>query len=166
MQMTPQHIALMDGFYARHLGPDWKRTAKPLQLTSWQVVEALWPMNDVFRPRMAMLGSLPYDKDHEAQADEAIAAQANGVVWRDDGPPPLVWRVLLERHTQTITLALANEAAGNTRLMTVPDSLAKGLQTNAAMLFFQYQMALPYPVSASAGLVWPEGPAPASLRKH
>lgn len=164
--MTPQHIAMMDRFYAQHLGSYWKETAKPVHLTCWQVVEALWPMNDVFRPRMAMLESLAYNKDCEVQADEAIAAYVNGSLWHDDSPPPPVWRVLLERHTQTITLALANEAAGNTRLMTVPDSLAKDLRMNVAILFFQYQMALPYPVSVSPVLLWPQGPAPASLRKH
>lgn len=164
--MTPQHIAWMDSFYAKHLGPGWKHTAKPLHLTSWQVVEALWPMNDVFRPRMSMLESLAYDKSCEAQAGDAITAYVNGSMWHDDNPPPLVWRVLLERHTQTILLASVNEAAGNKRLMTVPDSLAKGLRMNAAMLFFQYQMALPYTVTASPVSLWPQGPAPTSLRKH
>lgn len=164
--MTPQHAQLLDSFYAATLGAEWKRTAKPSFLTGWEVTEALWPMNSMFRQHHAQISSLAYQPSLEDAADDAISALVFGKPWTVDDPSPGVWRVLLERHLQSVALALANERAGNARVVMVPSCLPKSLRLQAAMLFLQYQMALPFPVQDRADHVWPQGPLPSSLRQH
>lgn len=123
-------------------------------------------MNSVFREHHAQISSLAYQPNLEADADAAIAALVFGQQWTADNPSPGVWRVLLERHLQSVTVALANERAGNARVVIVPSSLPKALRLQAAMLFLQYQMALPFPAQDRADHAWPQGPLPSSLRRH
>lgn len=56
-------------------------TCRPVPLTGWQAVEALWPLNERFRPNIHQIRSLPYDAAFEPEADGAIEA----LVLRGDG---------------------------------------------------------------------------------
>jgi hypothetical protein len=135
-------------------------------LDGWETVEALWPINERFRPNIHQIRSLPYDKTKEAAADRAIEALVMdwpGADWANlEGS---VWRVLLERQQQGIIVALANEAEGK-RLMPVPSGLPVSARTGAAMIFLLHQMKLPFPASDRSGFELPVGALPASLRRH
>ncbi|ASM76395.1 hypothetical protein VITFI_CDS0616 [Vitreoscilla filiformis] len=50
--------------------------------------------------------------------------------------------------------------------MTVPHTLEAPHRLHAAMLFFQYQMKLPFPLQPASNPLWPDGLTPASLRQH
>lgn len=119
---------------------------EPRELSGMDVIETLWSLNDVFRPRLPDIVDLPYDKNLEAEADKAIEAFIGGegeAAWNN--LPLGVWRVLSERHTQALLIASANEATSNP-LMTIPEDLPEYAWLCAAMLFLMYQMKLPYPV--------------------
>lgn len=138
----------------------------PRELSGMEVIEALWPLNDVFRPYMPEMALLPYDKSLEAAADEAIEAFIGGegeAAW--ENLPLGVWRVLAERHTQALVVASANEAAGNP-LMTIPEDLPEYAWLCAAMLFLMYQMRLPFPVKPLSIDTFPPLGAPALRTLH
>ena len=149
-----------------------KTTGKSLEslesrhLSGWETVEVLWPLNDVFRPSLVQIRSLPYDASFEPEADAAIETAAMAP-W----PPSWerlsagVWRVLLERHMQGLTVALANEAAGNP-FMPVPSELPASALTVAAMIFLLHEMKLPWPPENRSEYELPSGSARASLRRH
>ncbi|MDI1279273.1 hypothetical protein [Methylobacter sp.] len=131
-----------------------------------EVIEALWPLNDVFRPLMPEISTLPYAPDLEAEADQAIENFIRGdgeTAW--ENLPLGVWRVLAERHTQSLVVASANEAAGNP-LMTIPEDLPEYAWLCAAMLYLMYQMKLPYPVKPLSLDKFPPPGASASHRLH
>lgn len=139
---------------------------RPVYLSGLQVVEALWPLNEVFRPKLAMVRGLPYDPLFEREADEAIASRALGLPGADwDSLPAGAWRVLLERLQQAIVVAAANEAAGNL-LMPIPDGFPENARTAAAMLFLLHQMKLPFPIADRSDMTLPAGSAQASLQRH
>lgn len=163
--MSDTGMLVLQHFFGQKLGDDWP--SQPVTyLDGWQTVEALWPMNEVFRPRMAQIGSLPYLSANEEPADQALWVLANGGQWTDTAPAPGVWRVLLERHTQSLTVAAANHAAGNAKVVPVPAGLAPAHHTIAAMLFLQWAMVLPLPPRSEPSFPWPEGAQPASLLRH
>jgi hypothetical protein len=142
---------------------DW---GKPRELSGMEVVEALWPLNDVFRPHLPDIGALPYDPALETEADQAIEnfiRGDGGAAW--DNLPPAVWRILLERHTQALVVAAANEAAGNP-LMTIPEDLPEHAWLCAAMLYLMYQMQLPYEVKHRLPDEFPPAGSPASHVLH
>ena len=153
---------LFNEFVLKVLGKPLEST-HPVYLTGWQGVEALWPLNEDFRPNIEQIRSLPYDAAFEAKADEAIAIRAMGSAW-----PAIeagTWRVLLERQQQALMVATANEMAGNP-LMPVPSGLPKSARTGAAMLFLLHGMKLPFPVKDRSGMTLPLGSSPASLTRH
>lgn len=167
----PKHIAdrerseQLERFITAHLGDGWK--AGPIAyLDGEQAVAALWPMIDVFRAHMAAIGSLTYDAAYEDEADLALAQLAAGGIWTDSDPSPGAWRVLLERHTQSIAVAATNEAAGNIKLVPCPQVLPPAQHGILVMLFLQWAMVLPLPPSQQPSLAWPPEMQPKSLRKH
>jgi len=112
-------------------------------MSGWEVVEALWPLNEHFKPNYREFKALPYNEKFEAAAD---AAQKRFVFDGRWGPVSAeTWRVILERHQQGLVVAMANEAAGNP-LMSLPDRLSKADRTCAAILFLLQGMKLPFPV--------------------
>lgn len=121
---------------------------KARSLSGMEVVEALWPLNDLFRPHLSSAGTLPYESRHEAEADLAIERfVGNGeAAWADLSPG--VWRVLIERHQQALVVGCANEAAGNKSVMTIPAALPQESITGAALIYMLHGMALPYPVKS------------------
>lgn len=139
---------------------------QPVMLSGWEVVEALWPLNERFRHDIHQIGALPYDAGFEAEADAAIVAavmEAPGSDWSSLSAG--AWRVLLERQQQAITVAAVNEMAGNP-LMPVPSELPTSARTGAAMLFLLHEMKLPFPAEDRSGFELPAGAAPATLRRH
>lgn len=142
------------------------RSQRPVYLSGLQVVEALWPLNEVFRPKLAMIRGLAYDPLFERAADDAIASRALAIPGEEwESLPAGAWRVLLERQQQAIVVALANEKAGNP-LMPVPEGFPESARTAAAMLFLLHQMKLPFPVADRSDMTLPAGSAQASLRQH
>lgn len=135
-------------------------------LSGMEVVEALWPLNDLLRPHLADIGTLPYESLHEAEADAAIAGYvAHGAkAWANLSAG--VWRVLMERHQQALVVASANEAAGNAAFMTIPAALPKASLQGAAMIYLLYGMTLPFPVKPRSLGEFPPVGAPAGHSLH
>lgn len=160
-----KNFDLFNAFVFQVLGRPIDSTT-PVMLSGWEVVEALWPLNDLFRPNLAQIASLPYSPAFEAEVDAAIQDETmenTGSAWASMSPG--AWRVFLERQQQAIVLAAANEAAGNP-LMPVPSDLPNAARTGAALLFLLHEMKLPFPVKDRTGFSLPPGSAPASLRRH
>lgn len=130
-----------------------------VNLSGWDVVELMWPLNDMFRARLMEIGPLRYDAAFEAEADEAIKAMADDPVAPWAGLSPGAWRVLLERHQQLLTVAAANEAAGNP-MIKLPAGLEEGDRRIALMLIFLLRMKLPSPPADRSRLQLPSKPPP------
>lgn len=161
-----KNFELLTAFIAATLNKIPDAWGAPRALSGMEVIQALWPLNEVFRPRMPELVSLPYDKALESAADAAIEAFIGGegeAAW--ENLPLGVWRVLSERHTQALVVASANEAAGNP-LMTIPEDLPEYAWLCAAMLYLMYQMKLPYPVKPRSLDEFPPPGAPAPRTLH
>ncbi|MEN2386429.1 hypothetical protein [Comamonas sp. A7-5] len=151
-------------YLVREIGHPLDNSVAVEHMSGMQVVEALWPLNDVFRPVLEMVRSLPYQEQFEAAADDAIEQLVlKATPWALQQAP--VWRILLERHQQAIVLAMLNERAGNP-LMPIPQGLPAAARQGAAMLFLLHQMKLPFPVADRTGLELPVGAAPGSLARH
>lgn len=137
---------------------------RPLPLSGWQAVEALWPLNDRFRPKLHMIRSIGYDPAHEREADQAIEALL--LAQSDWGDVTAnAWRVLLERQQQGLAVALLVERSGRP-LMSVPEGLSSADRSALAVAFVLHSMRLPWPAEDRAGLELPHGALPASLQRH
>lgn len=163
--MSDTRSLVLQHFFSQYLTEDWP-SQEFIYLDGWQTVEALWPMIEVFRPHFSQIGSLPYLKSDEEEADQALWVLANGGKWSATEPNPGAWRVLFERHTQSIAVAALNFAAGNCEVVPLPAELAPAHHTIAAMLFLQWSMVLPLPPKNEPTFPWPEGAQPESLLRH
>lgn len=137
---------LLFKYYALTLGDDWQQRS-PMRLSGWEVVEALWPLNDEFKEHYIQFKNLPYLAEFEKYADDAQERFVFDGRWGLLGIE--TWRVILERHQQALVVALSNEAAGNL-LMPIPEGLPKNARTGAAILFLLQEMKLPFPVGDRA----------------
>jgi len=141
------NLDLFKAYLAAHLRNAPANAWDDLQyLSGAEVVEALWPLNDWFHERIEEISALAYQAEFEADADLAIQRFVEGAgtdAWSSVSPQVL--RVLLERHTQAVTLASVNQAEGNP-LLPIPRAVPKQAWLGAAMLFLMYQMKLPFPV--------------------
>jgi len=165
MALQKRTQELLEAYTERELGRP-RDGIRPEYLSGWQVIEALWPLNDVFRPVWDQVSSVPYQAQYEAAADEAIERYVfSGVAW-DERLPAGVWRVLLERHQQAIMVATANEIEGNALMMPIPCGFPESARTGLAMLFWLHQMTLPFEVQDPAAFELPAATHPGSLRKH
>jgi len=154
---------LLEAYTERELGRPRDGTV-PMYLSGMQVVEALWPLNEVFTPLWEQINSVPYESRYEAAADEAIERYVFACIpW--DGQEPGVWRVLLERQQQAIMVATANEIEGNP-VMPIPCGLPESARTGVAMLFLLHRMTLPFPVQDRETLALPTGAHAGSLRRQ
>lgn len=134
-----------------------------VQLGGMQVLEILWPVNDIFRPRLHDIRAIPYSKHHSHEADAAIEAfSANPVAqaWQDLEPD--VWRVLLERHHQTLMVAATNEVQG-APLTSIPDGFPQNAVLPAVMLLLLHSMRLPWPPGDRSELELPEEEGPETM---
>lgn len=142
-------------------------TLRPEPVSGWDVVEALWPLNELFRPHLARIRSIRYDAAYEAAADDAIEAYVaapKARTWRK--LKPKTWRVLLERHQQMLTVALANELEGNRAITRLPHGLPELARLPGLMLLLLHGMTLPFPPEDRSALELPEGATPESLWLH
>lgn len=132
----------------------------PRVFSGMDVVEALWPLNDIFRPYASTIGELPYETRYEADADTAIEnyVAQGAAAWKD--LPAGVWRVLMERQQQALVTGVANETAGNQNVMTVPKALPEAAILNVAMIYMMHGMTLPFPVQPRPQSVFQQGDTP------
>ena len=144
-------------FAEHHLGHPLDN-ADPATLSPFEAAEVLWPLNDVFRPRMATIRAMPYDPTHEAGADRAVrdfAYSPTGSVW--EGLADGVWRVLLERHTQLLMVVTANMVNGSPVFATVPAAFPQSARIGWLALRYLYRMELPWPAEDRSSLRLPDG---------
>ncbi len=157
-------VDLFITFLERELGGALDDRTAVDHLSGWQVMSALWPLNDVFRPVVHQIRSLPYQAHYESAADDAIERFVfNGASWASQQAP--VWRVLLERHQQALTLAAMKEHCGEP-VMPLPSALPPAARQGAVMLFLLLRMKLPFPPADRSGLELPPGAAPGPLTRH
>lgn len=138
---------------------------RPAPYSGWQVVQALWPLNERFRTNLPQIRSITYDRMFETEADLAVEAL---VLQNDEWASitPRAWRVLLERQLQLMTVALMLERSGQP-MTRVPEELAVGHQSTVAIADVLHSMKLPMPPADRSGFELPEGALPeSSLRRH
>ena len=139
---------------------------KPVELSGWEVVEIIWPLNNLFRPKWRHIRSVKYRIGFEKEADKAIEDfVVNPVAGIWDNLADGTWRVLLERYTQLIQLALANELADNP-VTYLPEGLPKASQLCGLMILLLHSMKLPWPPGDRSHLEKPAESPPESLRLH
>lgn len=157
---------LLLSFFEAQLGRTLDDSVPPQRLSGMEVIAALWPLNDVFRPRMTRIKTLRYRERFEAEADEAIVQAAfSGSFASWDMLTAGAWRVLMERHVQSLMVAAANEVRGNP-LMTVPTGCDEATTRGGAMIFLMHGMKLPWPPRDRSRCELPEGQPTASLTLH
>lgn len=138
----------------------------PVPVSGWEVVEIVWPLNDVFRPFLQRIRSIKYDQRYESAADEAIEKYVytqNVQTWNN--LPGEVWRVLLERHMQLIALVIFNEKMEN-NVTVFPLGLPAHARLGGIMLLLLHGMKLPWPPEDRSQFELPEGCPPSSMKLH
>ena len=139
----------------------------PLKLSPDDLTEALWPMNDIFKPKLSRLNAMAYSIRFEAEADLAVlefaqTGKADAFEDRTSG----AWRVLAERHVQALTMCMASGAAGEAVIWTIPAQLPDTLRTRAAVLQWWLRMKLPYAPHDRGALVLPSGAVPGPITRQ
>lgn len=139
---------MLFAFFTEQCGEEWF-TSEPIALSAWETVEALWPLNDHFRPNHHAFRALPYSPVHEVQADEALVRFVFEGAW---GLVSIeTWRVILERQQQAIMALPLHEMSGGRPRVYVPPMLPQSARTGAAILVELHGMKLPFPVTDRAG---------------
>lgn len=158
---------LMAQLAERALGRPLAST-RPLSLSIDTVVAALWPLNKRFASHAAQIDPLAYNAALAPAADAAIERLLlQGDDWTAE--PPAVWRVLLERQLQVLTLlALRAGEAGSwsAHFMSVPESADAALQSRLAIAFALHSTPLPFPIVARSAGDLARMPAPGSRTRH
>lgn len=143
-----------------------KRDREPVPVSGWEVVEALWPLNDLFRPNLELIRSMKYESQFGNEVDSALEAAARAGSLDSLGEMSAqAWRVFLERHQQMLVVAMANEIAQNP-ITLLPMKLTGVNRTLVVALFFLHSMTLPEPPADRSRLGLPEGGPGTSLRRH
>lgn len=134
-------------FFTKHCGDEWQQT-EPVALSAWETVEAIWPLNEHFRPNHQAFRALPYNAAFEPKADEALTRFVIEGAW---GLVSIeTWRVILERQQQAITALPLHEMSGGKPHVYVPPTLPDSALTGAAVLVVLHGMKLPFPVADRA----------------
>jgi len=165
MTKNTQNLSLSSEFFQRNLLMPLDQ-ATPVYLSGMNVIEYLWPLNDIFRPFIHRIKTFVYNKKAEVEADlaiEAFALKPVATTW--EYLPVKVWRVLLERHQQLIMVAMANELANNP-LTIIPQGLPKAKILPGLLLSLAHGMTLPYPVKDQSALALPQGAFDPSILLH
>jgi len=138
---------LLVQYVTQHCGANWQHRS-PRELTADEMVEALWPLSELFKGKVKQIRRQPYVPEFEAQADKAIERFAQHGSWKAVSLE--VQRILLERHTQAIMwFTLEGRAAPWKTYMSVPDNLPAKALPAVIMLYLIHGMSLPYPVSGA-----------------
>lgn len=133
--------------FEKHCGIEWQQT-EPVALSAWETIEALWPLNEYFRPNYQAFRSLQYSPAFEVKADEALTNFAITGAWGLVSVE--TWRVILERQQQAITALPLHEMSGGKPWVYVPPTLPDAALTAAAVLVVLHGMKLPFPVADRA----------------
>ena len=139
----------------------------PVPLTAWEVLEILFPLNDIFRPQLEEIRATRYCAHYEWWADAAIedfAAHPVAEAWHNLSP--CVWRVLLERHQQMLVLAGANLSQGLPVFTVIPRGLPQRAYLPVMMLLWLHSMELPCPPKDRSKLDLPDCVSSRSLISH
>jgi hypothetical protein len=143
-------------------------TTRPVHMSINQVIEAVWPLNERFRPHLVQIQSLAYDKSLEGTADAVIERWLlDGEDW--DKAPPGVWRVLLERQYQVLqllALKAAEAASWDAPFISVPEPADGVLRARLAIVFLLHSTLLPFPVIDRSGAELPQGNFAGTLTRH
>lgn len=163
--MPPRNIQLAYEYFERIIGRPLNQTL-PVPVSGWEVVEIVWPLNEVFRSFLTRIRTIKYDQRFETSADEAIeqfVKNQKPETWKTLAGE--TWRVLLERHQQLIVVALANEMQNN-KVTVLPQGLPKNARLGGIMLLLLHSMILPWPSEDRSHFDLPEGGPPSSLTVH
>jgi len=136
--------------------------AVTMALSGEEVVDAMWPLNDRFKPKFHQIASLPYDAHYEKEADDAIEA----LVFKDDNWSSVsgqAWRVLLERQQQAIVFF---QLQADEPFVPIPEDLSPVHYPAAAWLFVLRGWTLPFPVADRSGLATPPNTPKSNLTSH
>lgn len=148
--MSPKAMKLLEMLCEAELNQPMENL-QPIPLGGYDTLECLWPLNERLKPRLEHIKTVSYRKQFEKAADKAI----EDYLMKDDdwsALPLVVWRILLERHQQAITLCVTNAQAENTAVMFMPAALSGSARTKFAVAFLWYAMKLPYKVTDTAQL--------------
>jgi len=142
--------------------------ARPARMTVQQVMEAIWPLGERFRPHLAAIRTIRYDAAHEPAADMAVERMLlQDCDWADE--PPAVWRVLLERYLQAQMLLLHKASSAGkwgTPLMSVPEPASPALRSRLAAALLLHSTPLPFPAEDRSGAELPGPTTPARMTRH
>ncbi|WP_156000307.1 hypothetical protein [Thioalkalivibrio sp. ALMg9] len=122
-------------------------------------------MNEIFRPHIHKIRTIPYRSRAEKAADRALehfAWAPESTTWAEINGS--TWRVLLERHQQILVMASALEARGERVMTHLPDALPDGARLPALTLLWLHGMQLPFPVRDRSRLELPESGLDPSFR--
>lgn len=148
--MSPKAMKLLETLCLSELDQTLENV-QPFPLGGYDTLECLWPLNERFKSRMAQIKTISYRKQFEKAADKAIE---DFLIKDDDWSalPLVVWRVLVERHQQSILLCIANAVAENSAVIFIPSGLSDLARTKFAVAFLWYSMKLPYKVTDESQL--------------
>ncbi|TAL28349.1 MAG: hypothetical protein EPN94_00445 [Nitrospirae bacterium] len=163
--MSQRNMKLAYEYFERVMGKSLNQIS-PIPVSGREVVEIVWPLNDIFRPFLSRIRTIKYDQRFEKAADDAIEQyvikQAPETWVKLAGE---TWRVLLERHQQLIVLALANEMQKN-KVTLLPQGLPENARLGGIMFLLLHSMTLPWPPEDRSHFDLPEGGTPSSLTVH
>ncbi|ECC9274884.1 hypothetical protein DSM88_04690 [Salmonella enterica subsp. enterica] len=142
--MYPTQIELLDHICHEEKGVSLQDT--PMRnLKGGDIIEILLPISEQFTPVISQISGFPYQSRYEQEADKAIKALVlRNTNWKLETLPIEVWRVLLERHIQTILFC--EEKAHLDSLMFIPVGMTDRPKLKYAVVFWWYAMKLPYKV--------------------
>lgn len=148
MQMNPEFVAFLEHCLGREPDPhDVER------FTGMQAIEMAWPVNDLLRPHLPAIASIPYDTAAEPECDGALMAFALTPEAETLSPlSPKGWRVLQDRHIGFVAVAGANEAAGNGSFFILPRRFPVAQRLGALLLSYYLRFPrqhLPNPPDAT-----------------
>lgn len=163
--MTPRHVRAIERYFEANIGPDWNQSG-PRNVSPAEALEALWTLNSMFQPNYHLIQSLPFAAGYERDADRALEKLSLGGKWNEREPRPIVWRVLLERHIQSMVVVQANGLHGSPRVSVIPSALQQAHLPLAMALFLQYEMKFVLPVGQHLPEQLQVGGPPTSLARH
>lgn len=117
---------------------------QPVPVSGSQAREFLWPLNAKFKDKYELIKTASYLHKYEKSADKAI----ENYVFRNDTWDTLplhVWRILLERQAQALTLFTVSDLSQKS-VMSAPAGLTVEQNTKFTALFWLHGMTLPFPV--------------------
>lgn len=142
--MNQKHYALLETLCEKSLQKPLS-SCLPEAVSANEAMALLWPVNDLFRPRIHQIQTIKYRKQYETAADKAIEQFVlNDSNFAD--APLVVGRVLLERHVQAILLCVANSMHNDSPLMYMPSGMSSDVRTKFVIVYLCYAMKLPYAV--------------------